>query len=50
VTTYEPIDGRKEFEGTLVAYDESRAVVRDGRGTAEIPVTKIAGARLAIKW
>jgi ribosome maturation factor RimP len=50
ITTYEPVDGRKEFEGTLEACVGNVAVVSDGKGKAEIPVSKIAGARLAIKF
>lgn len=48
VKTYEPIGGQKEFEGTLSAYDEQTAVVHTGQREVEIPVSKIASARLAI--
>jgi ribosome maturation factor RimP len=48
ITTYEPVDGRKEFEGTLVAYDGEQASVQIGAVTHRIPVNRIAGARLAV--
>ena len=48
VTTYEPIDGMKEFEGQLLEYKEESIVVQTGKKTTEIPVGKIASARLAI--
>jgi len=50
ITTYEPIDGLKEFEGTLLAYDGQRARVQAGRRETDIPADKIAGARLAVKF
>ena len=48
VTTYEPIDGKKEFEGTLEAYDEQVLTVKVGKKTHELPAAKVASARLAI--
>lgn len=48
ITTYAPVDGRKEFEGTLVAYDGEQASVQIGKTTHHIPVSRIAGARLAV--
>lgn len=48
VTTYEPVDGLKEFEGELVRYDGDRLAVRIGRKTHEIPAAKLASARLAV--
>ena len=48
ITTYEPIDALKEFEGTLVAYDEKTVEVLVGKKKHSIPVEKVAGARLAI--
>ncbi|WP_028545194.1 ribosome maturation factor RimP [Paenibacillus taiwanensis] len=48
VTTYEPIDGNKEFEGTLVSFDEATVVVRVGKKEHELPYDKVASARLAI--
>jgi ribosome maturation factor RimP len=48
LTTYEPVDGQKEFEGVLTAYDGETATVRAGKKEHVLPVAKIAGARLAI--
>ena len=49
VTTYEPVDGLKRFEGTLESYDGEQAVIAVGRKTHAVPVSKIAAARLAVK-
>lgn len=48
VTTYEPIDGKKEFEGVLEAYDGEQLTVNIGKKSAVIPTAKLASARLAI--
>ncbi|TJY43151.1 ribosome maturation factor RimP [Cohnella pontilimi] len=48
VTTYEPIDGAKEFEGRLEAFDGSTMTVVIGRRKHAIPYDKVASARLAI--
>lgn len=48
VTTYEPVDGSKEFEGTLESYDQEALVVKVGKKTHTIPSGKMANARLAI--
>lgn len=48
ITTYEPIDGLKEFEGVLTKFDGEEVVVTIGRKTHVIPYAKVAGARLAI--
>ncbi|GAA3406577.1 ribosome maturation factor RimP [Paenibacillus hodogayensis] len=48
VTTYEPIDGVKEFEGKLLDYNEAFVVVQSANRKTEIPASKIASARLAI--
>lgn len=48
VTTYEPIDGIKEFEGVLSLMDEETVVVQIGEEKHVIPYEKIASARLAI--
>lgn len=48
VTTYEPVDGLKEFEGELASYDGERLVVRIGKRAYEIPAGKVASARLAV--
>ncbi|NBD22428.1 ribosome maturation factor RimP [Paenibacillus glycinis] len=48
VTTYEPIGGLKEFEGTLLSFDGEEAVVEIGKKKHAIPYAKVASARLAI--
>jgi ribosome maturation factor RimP len=48
VTTYEPIGGLKEFEGTLISFDGEDIVVEIGKKRHVIPYTKVASARLAI--
>jgi ribosome maturation factor RimP len=48
VTTYEPVDGAKEFEGRLEAFDGGTMTVVVGRSKLAIPYDKVASARLAI--
>lgn len=48
VTTYEPIDGAKQFEGRLLDYSEERLIIQSAKKNTEIPAGKIASARLAI--
>lgn len=48
ITTYEPFNGLKEFEGKLSAFDEQTVTVEVGKKAYEIPFNKVASARLAI--
>jgi ribosome maturation factor RimP len=48
ITTYEPIDGAKEFEGLLVSFDGESLTVQAGKKESSIPLAKVASARLAI--
>ncbi|MCR8630772.1 ribosome maturation factor RimP [Paenibacillus radicis (ex Xue et al. 2023)] len=48
VTTYEPINGLKEFEGTLLSFNEETVEIEIGKKKHTIPFNKVAGARLAI--
>ena len=52
ITTYEPFEGMKEFEGPLLAYDGESVTVRAGRKgktkDVTLPMDRIAGARLTI--
>ncbi|EJE2602110.1 ribosome maturation factor RimP [Listeria monocytogenes] len=54
VTSYEPIDGRKMWEGTLVSYDGTTLIItitdKTRKITCEIPKDKVAKARLAIQF
>jgi ribosome maturation factor RimP len=49
VKTYEPIDGRKEFEGVLQSYNEQELTIHIGKKMVVIPMPKVAAARLAIE-
>lgn len=48
ITTYEPIQKMKEFEGQLLAFDGEQLTVRVGNHDYTIPYAKVASARLAI--
>jgi ribosome maturation factor RimP len=48
VTTYEQIEGSKEFEGLLLSFDEEELVIEIGKKNMIIPFAKVASARLAI--
>ncbi|KPC76980.1 ribosome maturation factor RimP [Laceyella sacchari] len=48
VTTYEPIDGQKVFEGVLKEVDSVSLTVEEKKKTVHIPREKVAKARLAI--
>jgi len=52
IKTYEPIDGSKEFEGTLLSYDEKEITlsikIKTRTKEITIPTEKIAKARLAV--
>ncbi|MCL6457498.1 MAG: ribosome maturation factor RimP [Gorillibacterium sp.] len=48
VTTHEPVDGLKEFEGKLVAVTDEQLTVQIGKKAYDIPREKVAHARLAI--
>lgn len=52
--TYEPIDGEKTFEGTLIHFDGSivkiEVKIKTRKKMVEIPYEKVASARLAISF
>lgn len=48
LSTYESINGMKEFEGKLISYDEETLVIEMKQKKLELPVGKIASARLAV--
>ncbi|WP_368504085.1 ribosome maturation factor RimP [Alkalihalophilus sp. As8PL] len=52
VTTYEPVDGEKAFEGMLQAFDGETITIevkiKTRKKSYEIPYDKVASARLAI--
>ncbi|GGH17865.1 ribosome maturation factor RimP [Paenibacillus segetis] len=48
VTTYESVDGLKEFEGRLLSFENEELVIQVGKKSHAIPYSKVAAARLAI--
>ena len=52
IKTYEPIDGEKSFEGTLLEFNgqilKIEVKIKTRKKTFEIPYEKVANARLAI--
>jgi Uncharacterized protein conserved in bacteria len=48
VTTYEPVDGSKEFEGLLTGFDGDTVTIRIGKREHAVPYAKVASARLAV--
>ncbi|AHD05918.1 ribosome maturation factor RimP [Paenibacillus larvae] len=48
ITTYEPVDNAKEFEGELLSFDGETLVVKTAKKKSSIPYEKVASARLAI--
>ncbi|SIS90012.1 ribosome maturation factor RimP [Alicyclobacillus vulcanalis] len=54
VSLYEPLEGAKTHEGTLVSYDGERLILeikrRSKTVTLAVPMEKVAHARLALEW
>jgi ribosome maturation factor RimP len=48
ITTYEPIDGQKIFEGVLTAYDGRALTVQEAKSSKTLPMESVASARLAV--
>ncbi|MFS1513161.1 ribosome maturation factor RimP [Chengkuizengella sp. SCS-71B] len=48
ITTYESIDGLKEFEGKLVSFQNEMLEIKLVKKTHQIPLNKVASARLAV--
>ncbi|KAA8784670.1 ribosome maturation factor RimP [Paenibacillus sp. 4624] len=48
VTTYEPVNKLKEFEGKLLSFDNGELVIETGKKQHSISYEKVASARLAI--
>ncbi|KQY83156.1 ribosome maturation factor RimP [Paenibacillus sp. Root52] len=48
VTTYEPVNGLKEFEGKLLSFDDGTLVIEAGKKQHTVSYEKVASARLAI--
>ncbi|AZU61523.1 ribosome maturation factor RimP [Neobacillus mesonae] len=54
IKTYEPIDGEKSFEGTLLEFDgqivKLEIKIKTRKKTIDIPYEKVAAARLAVTF
>ncbi|GHH96559.1 ribosome maturation factor RimP [Neobacillus kokaensis] len=54
IKTYEPIDGEKSFEGTLLEFDgqivKVEIKIKTRKKTIDIPYEKVANARLAVTF
>lgn len=50
ITTYEPIQGEKSFEGRLVSFDNGELVIEKTKKQRVIPYDKVASARLAVEF
>lgn len=48
VTTCEPIQGMKEFEGKLISYDSQFLTIQVSNKQHTLPTEKVASARLAV--
>lgn len=48
VTTYEPVNGLKEFEGRLLSFENDELVIEIGKQKHAVSYSKVASARLAI--
>ncbi|WP_338075632.1 ribosome maturation factor RimP [Chengkuizengella sediminis] len=48
ITTYESIDGLKEFEGELISFQNEMIEIKQVKKTHQIPLNKVASARLAV--
>ncbi|HEY4390521.1 MAG TPA: ribosome maturation factor RimP [Paenibacillus sp.] len=48
VTTYEPVNGLKEFEGRLISFENDELVIEIGKQKHAVSYSKVASARLAI--
>ena len=48
ITTYEPIEGQKVFEGVLHQFDGITLTVIEKKKSFEIPLEKVAKARLSV--
>ncbi len=50
VTTYEPVDGAKTYEGALVGMDKENIVLEAGGVSTVIPKRLVAAAKLIVKF
>ena len=50
VRTYKPVDGRKEFEGTLKAFDEETVTIEEDGNARTFLRKDVALIRLAVEF
>ncbi|UOF89390.1 ribosome maturation factor RimP [Fodinisporobacter ferrooxydans] len=50
ITTYEPINGMKSFDGTIAEVMDGTVAIHTGKDTVAIPFDKIASARLVVDF
>lgn len=50
VRTYGPIDGRRNFKGELLGFEDEHVIVRLDDGDVNIPVEQVARARLVAQF
>lgn len=50
ITTFAPVDGQKEWQGTLIGLVDGKVQVQTKRGTVQIPQDQLASARLAVEF
>jgi ribosome maturation factor RimP len=48
ITTYEPINGDKVFEGKLISFENDELTIQEAKKQKVVPYSKVASARLAI--
>lgn len=48
VTTKEPIEGAKDFEGSLIDFDGQWLIIKEEKKNVKVPFAQVATARLAI--
>jgi ribosome maturation factor RimP len=48
VTTKEPIEGAKDFEGSLIDFDGQWLIIKEEKKNVKVPFALVATARLAI--
>lgn len=50
LTTYEPLEGDKVFEGKLLSFEDNVLLIQEPKKKRTIPYDKVASARLAIEF
>ncbi len=50
VTTFVPVAGQKEWQGTLLGLTDGKVQLETSSGTVEVPQEQLASARLAVQF